>query len=284
MAKRFTDTDIWDKVWFMELSPVHKCLVKYVRDQCNMAGVWQPNWKLACVHIGAEVSEKMLLEIDSGKQFAKTDQGKIYCLGFIEFQYGENLNPKSPVHRKILDLLDKITISKNRVINTLLNRVSNTLQEEEEDKEEDKVKEEVKEKETPKTKKRTLLKIPVPEKQEEKILIEAYQAVTSQQKEPDELIKSSRPTFGEPYADLWNLFAMKYRLLPIDRLTDKRLKHLRERIKEPSFEFDVILRGLSKSPFHKGENDRGWQADFDWIIKNSDNYEKLKEHAKKQFA
>ena len=33
MAKRFTDTELWDKEWFMKLSPKLKCLVKLVRDK-----------------------------------------------------------------------------------------------------------------------------------------------------------------------------------------------------------------------------------------------------------
>ena len=40
MPKRFTDTDIWEKEWFMSLKPTEKCLVKYVRDKCDLAGIW----------------------------------------------------------------------------------------------------------------------------------------------------------------------------------------------------------------------------------------------------
>lgn len=122
----------------MDLPPTQKCLVKYVRDKCAMSGVWQPNWKLASVQIGDTVDEAMLLAIDNGRQFAITDQGKVYCDGFYQFQYGADLNPKSPVHKKVIDSLEKVTIQNNRVLNTLPDRVSNTPQEEEEDKEEDK--------------------------------------------------------------------------------------------------------------------------------------------------
>lgn len=142
MAKRFTDTELWDKEWFMALKPKLKCLVKYVRDKCDMAGFWSPNWKLADMYIGEKVTEKDLLSIDSGKQFIKLDEGKIFCCGFIEFQYGEKLNPASPVHRKILSIVEKNNLDINTLLNTLSDRVSNTLQEEEEEeKEEEKVKE-----------------------------------------------------------------------------------------------------------------------------------------------
>jgi hypothetical protein len=68
MAKRLTDSELWDKEWFMELTPELKCLVKYVRDKCSMAGIWNPNWSLANTHI--KPAKKMgladLLSIDGG--------------------------------------------------------------------------------------------------------------------------------------------------------------------------------------------------------------------------
>lgn len=107
MAKRFTDTEIWDKQWFMDLSPKLKCFVKYVRDKCDLAGIWYPNYMLASVYIGEQVFEDDLLNIDSGNQFGRLNDGKIFCIGFIEFQYGASLNPYSPVHKKIIDILNK---------------------------------------------------------------------------------------------------------------------------------------------------------------------------------
>lgn len=149
MAKRLTDTEIWDKEWFMALSPKLKCLVKYVRDKSDIAGFWSPNFKLAGTYIGEKVLESDLLKIDSGNQFQKMPDGKIFCIGFISFQYGNKLNPSSPIHKKVIGILEKNNIDPNTLSNTLPNtlysRVSDTLQEEEEDKEEEKV--EVKEEE-----------------------------------------------------------------------------------------------------------------------------------------
>ena len=140
MAKRFTDTELWDKQWFMELSPKLKCLVKMVRDKCDLSGVWSPNWIIASTYIGEKVTEEELLSINNGTQFEKNESGKIICLDFIRFQYGR-LSDKSPVHRKILSILDSHKIEYKHPINR--------VQEEEEDKEEVKVvvKEEVKDKE-----------------------------------------------------------------------------------------------------------------------------------------
>lgn len=104
MAKRFTDTEIWDKEWFMELSPTLKNLVQFVRSKCNFSGVWSPNYVLASLYIKGKVTEKDLLEIDDGNQFRKVGD-KIIALGFIPFQYGSVLKYKSPMHRKVVDYL-----------------------------------------------------------------------------------------------------------------------------------------------------------------------------------
>lgn len=111
MPKRFTDTEIWDKEWFMKLSPKQKCLVKYVRDKCDIAGIWHPNYILASVYIGEQVTQEEILSIDEGKQFELLQDGKIYCVGFIDFQYGTSLNPNSPIHNKIIEILKKYKIN-----------------------------------------------------------------------------------------------------------------------------------------------------------------------------
>ena len=110
MPKRFTDTDIWEKEWFMSLKPTDKCLVKYVRDKCDLAGIWKPNYMLASYVIGEKVTEEMLISIDNGKQFQKLNDDKILCIDFVRFQYGSQLNPTSPIHRKVIDLLSRYDI------------------------------------------------------------------------------------------------------------------------------------------------------------------------------
>jgi len=110
MPKRFTDTDIWEKEWFMSLTPTEKCLVKYVRDKCDLAGIWKPNFKLASYVIGEKVTEEMLLKIDDGKQFQIVCDGKILCTDFVRFQYGSQLNPTSPIHKKVIEILSRYEI------------------------------------------------------------------------------------------------------------------------------------------------------------------------------
>lgn len=110
MPKRFVDTDIWEKEWFMQLNPTEKCLVKYVRDKCDIAGIWKPNFILASYVIGDKVTLETLVGIDNGNQFQVLPDGKILCIDFVQFQYGSELNPSSPIHKKILNLLSKYEI------------------------------------------------------------------------------------------------------------------------------------------------------------------------------
>lgn len=135
MAKRFTDTDLWDKEWFMFLTCKQKCLIRFLFDKCDVAGVWSANWILASSYIGEKICEKDLEIFES--QIVKISESKFFIKDFITFQYGtlsENCKP----HQKILALLKKYKIDLENIIGYgyPLQRVQ------EEDKEEDKEEEE----------------------------------------------------------------------------------------------------------------------------------------------
>lgn len=131
-----TDTEIWDKEWFMELSPKHKCLIRYLFDKCDSSGMWKPNWKLATLHVGETVSFEDLKKIPSD-QYEIID-GKIFLPDFIKFQYGK-LSEASPAHKPIFQAIEK-----NNLSGRVFNRVSDTLQEKDKEKEEEKEPEEEK--------------------------------------------------------------------------------------------------------------------------------------------
>lgn len=104
MATRLVDTELWDKDWFMDLSPKLKCLVQYFWAKCDNAGVLKPNWKLISLQIGEEVTEQDLLQVDDGKQF-ESFAGKIWAVEFIKFQQKGKLTYRKPPHRQIIRLL-----------------------------------------------------------------------------------------------------------------------------------------------------------------------------------
>lgn len=65
----------------------------------------------------------------------------------------------------------------------------------------------------------------------------------------------------------------------IRQLTPERTKHLRARYGEPAFRdgFRTIIERIRGTPFLRGSNDRSWSADFDWLVKNTQNYTKILE-------
>jgi len=117
MANRLTDTEIWDKEWFQNLEPNHKLLFKFLCDKCDCAGIWEPNYKMATFIIGAQITEKDVLSINSEKeQVQKLNNGKFFISDFISFQQKLNkttspyLNPKNNCHKGILKRLIKNNI------------------------------------------------------------------------------------------------------------------------------------------------------------------------------
>lgn len=138
MGKRMTATEKWDKMWFMNLNPKHKCLWIYINDKCDQAGMWEVNYKLASMHIGEEISEKDFVFFED--RIEKFSNGKFWIVDHVLFQCG-TLSEKSPAHKPIFNLLKKYTL-----LNRVLNRVPSTLQEKEIEKEEEKDKEMDKEK------------------------------------------------------------------------------------------------------------------------------------------
>lgn len=90
-------------------------------------------------------------------------------------------------------------------------------------------------------------------------------------------ITAARPDFIEPYATLWNIFAGENGLVQVQHLTPERRQRIKARSREPIFNFVQCLVQIRKSPFAKGLTASKWKVDFDYIIRNEDNYVKILE-------
>lgn len=69
----------------------------------------------------------------------------------------------------------------------------------------------------------------------------------------------------ETVVERWN----EHSILPrIVKLTDKRKKQLQARCRDTFFaeNFTMALDRITESKFCRGNNDRGWKANFDWFI------------------
>lgn len=86
--KRFFDSEIWKKPWYMELTPAEKLAWHYITSECNNVGVWTPNFRLAEFIVGIQLdwekfSEKCNDNIDI------LPNGKWWLVDFVDFQYGD---------------------------------------------------------------------------------------------------------------------------------------------------------------------------------------------------
>lgn len=149
MAKRFVDNEIWKKEWFQDLSLKHKILIKYIFENCDIAGVMEMNYRLASFLIGEKITKTDIEEINNAKeQFYFIDNNKIYIRNYIEFQYGtlsENCKPHKPVIEKLkkYGIYERFSKGFTKGIDTL----EEQEQEQEEEQEEEQGKEQGKKKE-----------------------------------------------------------------------------------------------------------------------------------------
>ena len=68
------------------------------------------------------------------------------------------------------------------------------------------------------------------------------------------------------------------RLPKVERITYSRKKHIKARLNDFSMEqLAVAFNKANESDFLAGGNGRSWTADFDWLMKNSDNVTKVLE-------
>ncbi len=114
MAKRLTDTDIWDEDWFIDLPNEYKLFFLYVKDKCDHSGMWRPNRrKFQMVVHGKTIHFQEFLDAvnkdDQGKVTKKRiialDNGKWFLTRYINFQLGTIFRPKIGAHRGALKLL-----------------------------------------------------------------------------------------------------------------------------------------------------------------------------------
>jgi len=88
-------------------------------------------------------------------------------------------------------------------------------------------------------------------------------------------INTHKPTFIEPYFNLWNLWAEERNMPQVISITDKRKMKFRTRCSEKEFDFIKILTKASKSDMILTSASK-WFS-FDWILENSGNYLKVLE-------
>lgn len=98
MAKRFTDTEKWDRPWFRSLKNNYKLLWCFVLDKCDIAGVWYVDFEMATFQIGSKFDRK---EAENVFQKQIEVNGDRWLLkDFIPFQYG-SLEASNKVYKNV---------------------------------------------------------------------------------------------------------------------------------------------------------------------------------------
>lgn len=137
MAKRFTDTNKWKDSWFQDLPSKYKLFWIYVLDECDSAGVWKPNYRLASFQVGEPFEESELKRVFFDR-IEITEAGYWFIKKFIDFQYG-NLSEHSKPHIAVLNLLKNHKIKGyTKGIHTLKDKDIYKEKEKEEEKEKEK--------------------------------------------------------------------------------------------------------------------------------------------------
>lgn len=105
MAKRFTDTELYDREAFLILPPRLKVAWEILNKRCNFFGVWQ----ISVTKLSFEVGEPVTLEeIQKHFKVRIINEDQLYIEGFVAFQYGDDegrLSPTNRFHRSIAEKL-----------------------------------------------------------------------------------------------------------------------------------------------------------------------------------
>ena len=107
MAKRFTDTEIWEEDWFIELTPDYQFFWIYLKDNCDYVGIWRPNIAKFKKLFGRDInlSDALCILNKEKVRIELIDGGRWFLTQFIPFQYGRVLNLSNRFHKSIYDSL-----------------------------------------------------------------------------------------------------------------------------------------------------------------------------------
>ncbi len=111
MTKRFCDTEIWEKDWYLELSVKQKLLVKFLFDKCDCAGIYKISYYTLRFCFGEEIKKE---DFEGIKQVVFLDDETIFIEDFVLFQCSidslKDLNPNNNAHKGIIKRLEKYNL------------------------------------------------------------------------------------------------------------------------------------------------------------------------------
>jgi hypothetical protein len=132
MSKRFIDTDLWERNWFLKLTPEERQAFVFIFCKCDCIGIYRYNIMHSYVLGGISVDD---LASKINGHLEKLEEDKYWLPSFCYFQYG-NLTEDCRPHKKYIEELKKQKLFKR--VSKGYSKGINTLQEKEKEKDKEK--------------------------------------------------------------------------------------------------------------------------------------------------
>jgi len=114
MANRNRNSAIWKDTFYRSLPPLYKCLWDYINDDCDNAGVWIPDFKVASICIGKRVKPEVALDSFKSKVVV-LENGTWLLPQFIsERLCFTELKPTDRFQKSIIEILNKHNLIFNK--------------------------------------------------------------------------------------------------------------------------------------------------------------------------
>ena len=110
MAKRFYDTNLINQEWYMELSPKHKALYIHLLCSCDIAGVFEVNYRIMSAFVNDKITEEDVFGAFGNrvKPLMMNNGTKGIIVDFVSFQCGGELNCRVKAHMSIIRRLNEL--------------------------------------------------------------------------------------------------------------------------------------------------------------------------------
>lgn len=127
MAKRLTDTEIWEQDWYIDLPTKYKLTYNYVKDKCDNCGIWRPNKSLLQRIIGEPINlDEFLTFINLDKlRISVLPTGRWFLRDFFIFQYGDKFSPTSQIHKGAIKQLVANGVHPKEILGNSIGEIQN---------------------------------------------------------------------------------------------------------------------------------------------------------------
>ena len=106
MAKRFSDSEKWNDVWFTELNNDQKIIWIYLLDHCDNAGIFKLNMKLINFNCSTNISVEEFISIFK-ERITQINKESWIINKFCYFQYGPDFLTKT-TNKAVISAIKKL--------------------------------------------------------------------------------------------------------------------------------------------------------------------------------